>query len=216
MTDTVDVWLVDTSGEPSDELAGLLEPAERQRAEGIRQPADVRRYVVAHGAMRRIVADRLGTTGFRWVLGPQGKPFVDGGAVQVNLSHSGDFALVALSPLRPVGVDLEQVRARLDVTAMAARYYPASEAALVTGPDAFALLWTRKEALVKAAGGRLTRGLAVPVAGPSPVLAEHDGPYRIADLDAPAGFRAAVALAGAESFTVRQHRFYGPKAATHR
>jgi 4'-phosphopantetheinyl transferase len=210
----VDVWLVDTSGVPPDDLRRLLDPAERQRCDGIRRPADARRFVVAHGVTRRLVADRLGTVAFRWVFGPNGKPSVDGGGVQVNLSHSGDLAMVALSAVRPVGVDVQQVLPGLDVAAMAARFYPPAEAH-VAGPDAFALLWARKEAVVKAAGGRLTRGLAVPVAGPSPVLAEHDGPYVVADVEAPAGFRAAVALAGADPFTVRVHH-YEPNAATHR
>jgi 4'-phosphopantetheinyl transferase len=214
VTAVVDVWLVDTSGVPPGDLLALLDPAERQRYDGIRRPADARRFLVAHGVTRRLVADRLGTAAFRWVFGPNGKPAVDGDGVQVNLSHSGDRAMVALSAVRPVGVDLQQLLPGLDIAAMAARFYPPAER-FVTEPDAFALLWARKEAVVKAAGGRLTRGLAVPVAGPSPVLAEHDGPYLVADVEAPAGFRAAVALAGAEPFTVRVRR-YEPNAATHR
>jgi 4'-phosphopantetheinyl transferase len=204
--DAVDVWLVDTSGAPSGELLALLDPAERRRYDGILRPADARRFAIAHGVTRRLVADRLGVADFRWVYGPNGKPSVADAEVQVNLSHSGDLAMVAFSAIRPVGVDLQQVLPGLDVAAMAARYFPPAEA-LVAGPDEFALLWARKEALVKAAGGRLTRGLAVPVAGPAPVLADHDGPYRITDVEAPPGFRAAVALAGTDPFTVRGHRF---------
>ena len=207
--DIVDVWLAgtDVPDPVLEEFRALLDPAERQRCDAILRSADARRFVVAHGVLRRVVADRLGTGEFRWVYGPNGKPGLAGGELQVNLSHSGDLVMVALSASRPVGVDLQQVLPGLDVAAMAARFYPASEASLVTGPDRFALLWTRKEALVKAAGGRLTAGLAVPVAGPVPVLADHGGPYRIIDIEAPPGFRAAVALAGADPFTVRVREY---------
>jgi 4'-phosphopantetheinyl transferase len=201
--DVVDVWLVDTRVPDPGRLHRLLDTAEAARCAGLRREPDRRRFVVAHATLRLIVARRLGLDPrqVRWTAGINGKPEVDG--LHVNLSHSGDLAMVAMSAVRPVGVDLQEVLPDLNVAALAARFYPAGEAALVTGPERFAELWTRKEALVKAAGGRLSWGLMVPVAGPAPVLAEHDGPYRIVDLDAPAGFRAAVALAGAEPFTVR-------------
>jgi 4'-phosphopantetheinyl transferase len=186
----------------------LLDAAEEQRYAGIRRPVEARRFVVAHGILRRIVAERLGTVDaldVRWTYNANGKPGLVGAALQVNLSHSGDLAMVAVTTRRPVGVDLQQILPALDVAAMAERFYPEAEARIVGDlPDRFAELWVRKEALVKAAGDRLTRGLAVPVDGPSPRVVDHDGPFRVTDVEAPTGFRAAVALAGAEPFTVRR------------
>ncbi|WP_238011100.1 4'-phosphopantetheinyl transferase superfamily protein [Dactylosporangium sp. AC04546] len=211
---TVELHLVDAgSAQPDLEL---LDEAERERHAAMGHPLDRHRFAVAHAAARRIVADRLAIApaGVRWIRGVNGKPELDGGSLRVNLSHSGDLILVALTAARAVGVDLQQVLPTLDVAAMAARFFPAGEAALVAadGPERFAELWARKEAVVKAAGDRLTRGLCLPVAGDPPPVVEHDGRrYALADVAAPVGFRAAVALDGDAPFHV-----YAPKTLTHR
>jgi 4'-phosphopantetheinyl transferase len=114
----------------------------------------------------------------------------------MSLSHSGDLAAVALTPARAVGVDVQRHTPGLDIGAMAARYFPAGEARLVTGAAVFATLWARKEACVKATGGRLTQGLALPVAA-GPVVR---GAYHVVDVPVPDGFAGAVALSGPEPF----------------
>jgi len=87
----------------------------------------------------------------------------------------------------------------------------AAEAAYVTAhgdagarADRFTWLWSRKEAVVKAAGGRLWPNLGIAVLGRDLIrCAEPDGEYRLADVPAPVGFRAAVALAGAAPFAAQ-------------
>ncbi|MET7396072.1 4'-phosphopantetheinyl transferase superfamily protein [Dactylosporangium sp. NPDC005572] len=211
---TVELHLVDAATTATD--LELLDEAELRRYESMQHPVDRHRFAVAHAAVRRIVAVRLGVdpAEVRWTRGPNGKPELDGGAVRVNLSHSGDLILVALTAARAVGVDLQQVLPTLDVAAMATRFFPPGEASLVArdGPERFAELWARKEAVVKAAGDRLTRGLSLPVAGDPPPVVEHDGRrYTLADVAAPPGFRAAVALAGQSPFQVA-----APNTLTHR
>lgn len=201
---TVDVWLIDATAD----AGGPLDDDERARLGRIPEPAERRRFTVVHGAARRIVAECLGVPGaqVRWTRGPNGKPAVEGHALQVNLSHSGDLAMLAVTAGRPVGVDLQEIVPGLDVHAMAARFYPPAEAAAVAagGRERFAQLWARKEAVVKAAGDRLTRGLSLPVAGEPPPRVEHGGTtYTVTDVPAPPGFRAAVALAGPEPVTIR-------------
>jgi 4'-phosphopantetheinyl transferase len=214
VVDSVDVWLADArvaeAALPA--LHALLDGDERARLSSIVHQIDRRRFVVAHAVTRRIVGAVLSAppAELRWTRNANGKPALTAPytGVECNLSHSGDLVMVAVSGRRSVGVDVQRVMPDLDCAAMARRFYPPGEAQLVLGeggPERFAELWARKESLVKAAGGRLTRGLATPVAGPAPVLVEHDGPFRIADLTAPAGFRAAVALSGAAPFTVTQH-----------
>ncbi|GAA3205339.1 4'-phosphopantetheinyl transferase family protein [Dactylosporangium siamense] len=213
-TDVVQVWLADARV-PQTALPAmftLLDDEERRRHASIVHPIDRRRFVVAHAVTRRIAGAALDAPpqSLSWAYNPNGKPSLAGAhtGVEVNLSHSGDLIMVAVSPHRPVGVDLQRVVPTLDCAAMARRFYPPAEAAEIAaggGHERFAELWARKESLVKAAGARLTRGLATPVAGPAPVVVEHDGPFRIEDLDAPEGFRAAVALAGDAPFTVTRH-----------
>ncbi|MGN9914524.1 4'-phosphopantetheinyl transferase family protein [Phytohabitans sp. LJ34] len=197
--DEVCVWLVRSPLPDAvlDRLAGLLDPRERDRAAAL-DPVGRRRFVAAHGAARVLVAERVGTAprDVRWEYGPHGKPEVDG--VRMSLSHSGDLAAVALTPARAVGVDVQRHTPGLDTRAMAVRYFPADEARLVTGAAVFATLWARKEACVKATGGRLTQGLALPVAA-GPVVR---GAYHVVDLPVPDGFAGAVALHGPEPLRV--------------
>jgi hypothetical protein len=71
---------------------------------------------------------------------------------------------------------------------------------------AYGRMWVRKEACVKAAGGRLTQGLGLPVGvEPDNVVVEDriaglGGPWRVADVRMPPGYAAAVALNGVEQF----------------
>jgi len=197
--DEVRVWLV-RSPLPAAALARLsqlLDERERARA-GALDPVGRRRFVAAHGVARVVVGDRVGVApeAVRWSYGPHGKPETDG--VRMSLSHSGDLAAVALTPARPVGVDVQRHTPGVDTRAMSARYFPAAEAELVAAsvePAAvFAELWARKEACVKATGGRLTPGLRLPVSG-GPVV---DGAYHVVDVPVPAGFAGAVALCGTE------------------
>jgi 4'-phosphopantetheinyl transferase len=198
----VDIWFVDTR-EP---FAELLDPDEIRRRDGLRDPEDRRRLAAAHSALRRILLQRGATV--RWARGPNGKPYLVDETLQVNLSHAGEWAAIAVTDTRPVGVDLQDVVAGLDHAAMARRFFPPTEADLVAraGAETFTRLWARKEAVVKSAGDRLTRGLGLPVAGDPPPPVTHAGEtYTVADLTAPAGFRAAVALAGPEPYVIRMN-----------
>ncbi|MEU7868946.1 4'-phosphopantetheinyl transferase superfamily protein [Dactylosporangium sp. NPDC049140] len=199
MSAVVDVWLVDTRAP----FVSTLDAQERRRRDALRSPDDRRRFDAAHSALRRVL-----TPGARFVRGANGKPHLLGEPLQVNLSHAGEWAAIAVTDTRPVGVDLQDAVAGLDPAALARRFFPPAEADLVAahGAEVFALLWARKEAVVKAAGDRLTRGLLLPVAGDPPPPVTHAGVrYALADLAAPEGFRAAVALAGPEPFSIRTH-----------
>ena len=229
--DVVQVWLVPDhrSGPALAALFAVLDPAERRRAEAYRSADDRRRFVVAHGAVRHIVAGRLGAPAdlIRWERGPHGKPELAGDwtGAQVNLSHSDEVSMVAVTAVRRVGVDVQRVLPRIDAAAMASRYFPPEEAGFVRAArhadgraDRFARLWARKEALVKAHGGRLTQGLRIPVRDADAPVPDHPDDawargYRIADVPAPHGFRAAVALSGPGAFLVARHRWTWPGPA---
>lgn len=227
--DTVEVWLIDGRASCPDlaNLLALLGPDERARAEACLSEADRREYAVAHAALRCIVGDRIGVTAAQvtWQIGPHGKPHLSGceRRVEANLSHSDDFCMVAISPLRPVGVDIQRLTTVSASVALARRYFPPEEVRLVLDaedaaaqPEVFARLWTRKEALVKAAGSRLIAGLAAPAHGPGPLTVHHPAvspePVRVADLEAPPGYCAAIALIGAEPFRVVTRMWEWPEA----
>ena len=118
-------------------MFALLDDEERRRHASIVHAIDRRRFVVAHAVTRRIVGAALGAPPheLRWTHNPNGKPSLAGPytGVEVNLSHSGDLVMVAVSARRPVGVDLQRVVPTLDCAAMARRFYPPAEAAEIAG-----------------------------------------------------------------------------------
>lgn len=206
----VSAWLV--GDVPSAAVAGLLatlDDEERRRAARLSSAEGRRRFVIAHGAARHIVGRCLGAPPgeLEWKTGAQGKPELVGRwtGVHANLSHSGGMCLIAVSRDRAVGADIQRLVPGLDAPAMARRYFPNCEAQDVEAAadplDAFARLWSRKEAVTKAAGGRLTQVLPLPTP-PDAVVALAGSAFRVTDVDAPPGFHAAIALAGAAEFEV--------------
>ncbi|NNN31057.1 4'-phosphopantetheinyl transferase superfamily protein [Streptomyces sp. S3(2020)] len=213
---TVDVWTVPLDG-PSATVARLsriLSGRETERADRCRFEADRRRFVIARGTLRRILADHLDVPPreLRLERGRHGKPrLVDSPGLRFNLSHSGELALVAVTRHAEVGVDVDRLRPGLAVEPFAERFFPATDVRFVAagaGPteraERFLRLWTRKEAVVKAAGARLTQGLGLAVsAGPGPdaaVVRDPSGRIRgawsVRDLPVPDGYLAALAVAG--------------------
>jgi 4'-phosphopantetheinyl transferase len=177
--------------------------------------------MVAHGAVRTIVGRRLGLQPRQvpWTAGHNGKPALTDGPDEVSLSHSGDLAVLAISR-RGVGVDVEQITPGLETAALARRFSPAEAAGLQAMPaarraPAFTAMWTRKEALVKAAGSRLGHGLGVEIDHDAVVRLPGDRRrHRVRDLpDIPllpgdrGDYRAAVALAGVSPYHVRVHHW---------
>jgi 4'-phosphopantetheinyl transferase len=216
VTDTVRVWIVRVDVSPDQEatLRAVLDDDQRARAAALLSASDRRRFTVAHGMLRILAGRELGAPpeALGWTYGRYGKPALRApwAALATSLSHSGDLAAVALSTARPVGVDIQQLVRAADAVGLSARFFPPDEARHVAAggeqdarADRFAHLWARKEAVVKAVGGRLWPNLKIAVRGRDVVsCAEPAGLHRVTDVAAPAGYRAAVALAGAAPFAV--------------
>jgi 4'-phosphopantetheinyl transferase len=205
--DEVKVWTFSLAG-PDRKVrrwAVQLDEVEERRAAGFTDPAVRRRFVVSHGVTRHLLGMTVGVAprSMRQVIGRNGKPYLAGyPELSFSLSHSGDLAALAVVRGRQVGVDVEGVPPAFDAVAFAARFFPEAPA------GKFGTLWTRKEACVKASGGRMLRGLRLPVAGASPLTAfgpvdgELTGPWVVQDLELPPGYAGAVALTGSQPFRV--------------
>jgi phosphopantetheinyl transferase len=149
----------------------------------------------ARWALRTVLGRYLGTEPERIELrlGPHGKPELAGSVepLRFNLSHSGELALVAIALEREVGVDVEAIKSRRDVLALARRGLNPDEAAGIerAAPDArsamFHAAWTRREAAAKCLGA----GLRAPL---------PETPTAVANIDVGPGFAAAIAVAGEE------------------
>ena len=216
MTDLVRVWIVpvDVPPDTAARCRDVLDDGERARAAAFLSERDQQRFTVAHGALRILAARELETqpATLTWAPGRHGKPQLapPWSWLHTSISHSGDLVAVAISTGRPVGADIQTLVPSLDTVGLAARFFPPGEDGYVAAghdasarADRFACLWARKEAVVKAAGGRLWPNLKIAVHGHDVIgCAEPSGPHRVADVRAPAGFRAAVALTGAAPFAV--------------
>lgn len=206
------MWLVRTDDLPATELAGLsavLDDDERTRAARLAVADHRRRFVAAHGVARVIIGHWLSVPArdIRWRRGGHGKPELVGSDVHVNLSHSGDLALVAVSEHRACGVDIQRLPEAGQAVRLARRFFPTDETRVVVDGATpavrsarFGCLWARKEACVKVSGGRLTAGLRLSVLDPA-----VPGPYLVRDLVVPKGFGAAVALDGDRPCRVVRH-----------
>lgn len=216
MTDLVRVWIIPVDVPPDIALRcrGVLDDSERARAAGFVSPRDQQRFAIAHGALRILVGHELKTraAALTWTPGRYGKPGLapPWSGLHTSLSHSGDMIAAAISTDRPVGVDIQHLVPGLDAVGLSARFFPPDEAEYVAAgrgasarADRFAHLWARREAVVKAAGGRLWPNLEIAVRSRDVVsCAEPASSHRVADVTAPTSFRAAVALTGAAPFVM--------------
>lgn len=218
--DMVHVWRADT-GMPASRLAALcqlLAPDERARAARFLHEEDRRRYTVARGVLRRLLARYLGVapTAVEFRYGAHGKPALaetaEGRDLRFNLSHSHGLALHAFAIGREVGVDVERMRPNTDVMAVARRFFsPAEVDALTKLPagqrrEAFFNCWTRKEAFIKAHGEGIALGLGrfgvTLRPGEPAALLRFDGDpaeaarWSMYALDAGEGYKAALAVGG--------------------
>jgi 4'-phosphopantetheinyl transferase len=151
---------------PSEAAVAALSAAERARAGRFVFDRDRRRYLAAHVALRRLLAEATGIAASDLVFdeGPHGKPYLpDPAAPSFNLSHSGDVALIGIGPPGlEIGVDVELRRTMSDALQLAERHFAPAEidALRSTPPDqcdhAFLRAWTRKEACLKAIGSGLS------------------------------------------------------------
>lgn len=139
-----------------------LSEDERGRAARFIRQEDQLRFILAHGGLRAVLARYTGfdPSTLTFQPGSAGKPvLLDGRASQLplrfNLSHSHGRMLIAVAGEQDVGVDLEQVRDRVEVAKLAKRFFAPAERDRVislSGPEQaqeFFRYWVAKEAVLK-------------------------------------------------------------------
>jgi 4'-phosphopantetheinyl transferase len=211
----VDVWRVrlDEPAKAGSEVV-VLSPDEIARASRFHFEKDRIHFTQCRSALRGLLADYLSIPAaeIRFEYLTSGKPQLaaeqNPSALQFNVSHSSNMALIAVGSEHRLGVDIEKIRGDVDTAALAERFFSVRErAGLQALPDhlrvpGFFACWTRKEAFLKATG----EGLSFPLADFSvtthpdlhPELEEIKGStdegkqWFLADLSVVDGFRATV------------------------
>jgi 4'-phosphopantetheinyl transferase len=218
----IHVWKIDLLADAALILQcrAVLDAAEQERAG--RYLADVHRnrFIVARSSLRLLLgryldhAARDVTFAYNAHGRPQLSPTPDP-PLTFNLSHSGDTAMLAVTRLPAVGIDLEFHRKPDRIEDLAERFFAAAEVRQWRAlPDelrtaGFFAGWSRKEAYIKAHG----RGLNYPLdrfvisldpREPARIVETLDDPteaarWRIENLDCPPDCSAALVAPAGES-----------------
>ncbi len=221
-----DIWLLDFSTLTENQIANLsklLSPEELTRAQTFKHKQHD--FVATRALVRKVLAHytSMPTSSLEFARREEGKPYLTNAPFPIyfNLSHSGSFAVLAVSTVGEIGVDIETIRAR-NFLAIAERYYHADELKqLMATPEAereqlFFKLWTLKEAFFKATGGGISSGLNKAVfavtnkninAQLAPELNEHETAWQFQQTFLDDSHLLAVALNTTE--TMQTHYFDG-------
>lgn len=165
----VDIWRIhlDLGLDSVKSFESALSADEARRASSFQFDKDRNHYIVAHFSLRDVLGRYLKAepAKLEFSIDQYGKPALLGHKLEFNLSHSGSFALVAVTQYRIIGVDVERMREGISSLVIARQYFsPAEVAEFDTVPveqreTAFFTCWTRKEAFIKAKG----LGLSLPL-----------------------------------------------------
>jgi 4'-phosphopantetheinyl transferase len=165
MSATVHVWIIDLDDDaaPLSRLLSFLSGEEQLRAARFHTSQHRGRFIVAHGALRSILAGYTNVEpgSIRLATTPTGKPFIPGMSLGFNLSHSDGLAICAVTSAGEIGADVERIRPTDDADLLVEQFFAAAEQRQYRTLDAreriaaFYSIWTRKEAFVKATGAGL-------------------------------------------------------------
>lgn len=168
----------------ADEIARMMRYARR---------ADQLRFAVARAVLRGLLGARVERDPLDLVFakGTHGRPrLATHPGVSFNVSHSGEAVLIALSMRRTVGVDIERVDAALRWQALLDLVCAPREARTIRSSRDFYRCWTAKEAVLKATGEGIGKGL--------PALDLTSGwlpsSLTVVALEEPAGYLGALAF----------------------
>ena len=171
---SIDLWLTPVPAAlgtgVAHALAAVLSADERERMARFRFEEDRVRYLCAHASLRELLSGYrpdVAPGDWRFSADRFGKPGLVGAPVPLdfNLSHTDGLVAIAVTGGTAVGVDVERRRAAHDDELLFEACLAESEAAPLRRlrpderGDRFHVLWTLKEAYLKACGVGLSRDL---------------------------------------------------------
>lgn len=155
----------------------LLDKDERLVVERFKSAQLRQRYMVSHGILRQLLAQRVGVSAISLRIKKTqfGKPFLpDYPDLSFNMSHSGNTLAIAISNFRcQLGVDVECYKPRRRYKELVKKCFAPEEAAFWYSQNerqrtrVFYQFWVKKEAFVKAVGRGIALGLNQCVVNPN-------------------------------------------------
>lgn len=204
---TVHLWLAELSFFENKEqaLLALLNPDENKRANRLQQRPHRQRFIITRGLLRKILSlyTHIPAQEIEFVYGEHGKPSlgVNHQHIQFNISHSGSMAIFALTIQQEVGVDIQKIetgfREKVAMRLMSKNEYQQLMELTGSARDrGFYQIWTKKEAVIKAAGEGLFEpweDFSVDLSQQKQRLIHPLFNYYLERLDVPTGYEAALA-----------------------
>jgi 4'-phosphopantetheinyl transferase len=149
----------------------------------------------------------------QFLYSEHGKPRLknSGQDLRLNVSHSGEQAVIAVVSGREIGVDVEQIRDNVEIDSLAERFFSTAEKKFMRELPreekllTFFRFWTCKEAFLKAQAVGLTRSLAsftVDLTEAPPSLSAADktrheeSQWSLFELECQSGYASALAVEG--------------------
>lgn len=206
-TAEVHVWIINNAiaSAVCDRLLSPDELSVAKRLTGINQVRFKHRRGVLRSILGRYLAEGPSSVELR--VATHGKPYVKHGSLQFNLSHSHDVVAIGFARNNELGIDIEELRPIADSASIADKFFNREEIdAIAKAPPSithkvFLDIWTRKEAILKAAGVGITDGLNVAVPTQERLRANEvmielsKGPCELYLYDLPLGPRLVGAIA---------------------
>ena len=120
---------------------------------------DSNTWLFCHTLLRLIISAKLGVdpSDVTIIYDGNNKPYIEGNSLYFNISHTRDSFAFAISDMVRIGLDLEKTNMYFDYVSIISDYFNPQEiqyilADLSNSREKFFLLWTRKEAILKALG----------------------------------------------------------------
>src|SRR5258708_14472218 len=166
INNNIDIWRINVSSnlKSINNLLSVLSPDEIARANRFFHVRDKNRHIISHGVMRNILGRYLNQSPslIEFKDGINKKPFIKNKtSLHFNLSHSGDWILLAVAKSE-IGVDTELINFDFEYKDVMEVYFNNDEINFINeekSADRFFLLWTRKEAQIKATGKGLDENI---------------------------------------------------------
>jgi 4'-phosphopantetheinyl transferase len=214
----IHVWATTLTAAPGklETFATTLSPDETARANKFKFEKHRNRFIAGRGIVREILGQYLKAkpSELHFDYSTNGKPELAGkfaaAGIHFNLAHTEDLALIAVTRMGRLGVDVEGVRPIKNADELVARFFSPREDQLfqkvsdAEKPAAFFNLWTRKEALLKATGEGITRSLSLVEVSflpgePARLLAisgdaEKAAQWTLRELSPATGYTGAIAI----------------------
>jgi 4'-phosphopantetheinyl transferase len=162
LEDEIHIWRFPASGLDF----SCLSKAEIERASRFRLTEDKLRFSVGRQGLRLLLSKYLAKDNREILLSNDqgGKPFLldNSSGIYFNISHSGNWVLVALAD-GEIGIDIEKIKIGFQFCDLTEECFSKKEQVYISSSKnqlhAFYVLWTRKEAFIKACGFGLGKNL---------------------------------------------------------